>query len=262
MKQAIEELLERYYDGETTLEEERQLRQFFQKESIPVHLQSHAAQFRYFAEARNQHPSAAFSSRLATQLNTPERGKVVSLTAWIRRIAASLALLFVGFAGGTFYNPWRSDHSGIQTVASASDASPAQEIKNVLAFEQLPKTSASERIQAVNQSYELAQVDRDITQLLINTLNFDDNVNVRLAACQALLRFEDEPGVREALIQSLHIQTDPNIQLTLIDMLVSIKEKRAVKEIQQLARNQQVLDIVRLKAEEGLSRLVQGGKAS
>ncbi|WP_332369441.1 HEAT repeat domain-containing protein [Spirosoma telluris] len=132
-------------------------------------------------------------------------------------------------------------------------------MKKVLAFEQLPNTSASERIQAVNQSSELDQADQEITKLLINTLNFDENINVRLAACQALIRFENEPDVREALIQSLKIQTDPNIQITLIDALVAIKEKRAVEEIQRLVQDRQVLDIVRQKAEEGIHRLTHEG---
>ncbi len=255
MKQDIEKLLERYYDGETTLEEERLLRQFFQKETVPAHLESHAEQFRYFVDARNQHPSLAFSNQLAAKLNPPEQGPVRRLTGWFARIAASLVLLIVGFTGGLFYMQSRVNQQDAQSIESATDQAPVLEMKKVLAFEQSPKTSASERIQAVNQSYELSQVDQDITQLLINTLNFDANVNVRLAACQALLRFENEPGVREALIQSLKIQTDPNIQITLIDMLVSIKEKRAVTEIQRLTRNHQVLDVVRLKAQEGLNHL-------
>ncbi|MFD2570798.1 HEAT repeat domain-containing protein [Spirosoma soli] len=261
MKQDIDKLLERYYDGESSLEEEKQLRQFFQKDPVPEHLQTHAAQFRYFAEARTQHPSLLFSNQLAAKMNPPAPGPVRRLTNWVARIAASLALLIVGFGGGLLYTQWRSDRNEQQPTAANGDVTPALEMKKVLAFEQTPKTSASERIQAVNQSYELARVDQDITQLLINTLNFDANVNVRLAACQALLRFEEEPGVREALIQSLAIQTDPNVQITLIDMLVSIKEKRAIKQIQQLARNQQVLDVVRLKAEEGLNRLSRGGTA-
>jgi HEAT repeat protein len=90
---------------------------------------------------------------------------------------------------------------------------------------------------------------------LVNTLNFDPNVNVRLAACQALTHFASEEEVSEALIQSLAIQTDPNIQISLIEALVAIKEKRAVNQFQQLARNQEVLDVVRLKAEEGVDRL-------
>jgi HEAT repeat protein len=128
-------------------------------------------------------------------------------------------------------------------------------MKKALAFGAMTQTSASDRIQAVNQSYELDQADREITQLLINTLNRDANVNVRLAACQALLRFEQEEGVREALIQSLRIQKDPNVQLTLIEALVAMKEKRAATHMQWLARNQQVLEIVRLKAEEGVGTL-------
>ncbi|GAB3560581.1 HEAT repeat domain-containing protein [Spirosoma fluminis] len=261
MKPDIETLLERYYDGESTLDEEKQLRQFFQNEPVPTHLQGHAAQFRYFAEARTEHPSLAFSNRLAEKLNPPEPGPVRKLANWIVRIAASLILIIAGFAGGTFYNQWRSGETQGQTRTSANDALPAQEMKKVLAYEHNPKTSASERIQAVNQSYDLDQADQNITQLLVNTLNFDANVNVRLAACQALLRFENEPGVREALMQSLSIQTDPNIQIFLIEALVSIKERRAVEPIQQLAKNQQVLDVVRLKAQEGINRLAHNSNS-
>ncbi|WP_461093089.1 HEAT repeat domain-containing protein [Spirosoma gilvum] len=256
MKPDIEQLLEKYYEGETTLQEEKLLRQFFQQESIPAHLQSHADQFRYFADARNQHPSFAMTSQLAAKLMATEPSPVFSLTTWIRRLAASVLLMILGFAGGLVYNHYRSTSSN--TLATSEEASSAIAMKQVLTFEHLPKTSASERIQAINQSYELTQVDQNITQLLINTLNFDANVNVRLAACQALTRFENEPGVREALIQSLKIQTDPNLQISLIDALVAIKEKRAVDEMQRLVQNQQVLDAVRQKAEEGINHLVQG----
>lgn len=251
MKQDIEKLLERYYEGETSLAEEKQLRQFFQQDNLPAHLKTHAEQFRYFVDARNQHPSLAFTNQLAAKLNPPQGNQFRNLTTWSLRLAAGVTLLILGFAGGVVYNNWRAD----QASTNLADSAPALEMKKVLAFEQLPKTSASERIQAVNQSYELSQADQAITQLLINTLNFDANVNVRLAACQALARFENEPDVRDALIQSLQIQTDPNIQITLIEILVAIKEKRAVVEMKRLAQNQQLLDVVRLKAKEGISRL-------
>ncbi|MBN8826503.1 MULTISPECIES: HEAT repeat domain-containing protein [unclassified Spirosoma] len=256
MKPDIEKLLDKYYEGDTTLQEEKLLRQFFQEESIPAHLQSHADQFRYFANVRNQHPSFAFTSKLAAQLMATEPGRGFSFTTWFRRLAASVSLIILGFAGGIIYNHWRA--ASPESVSSREETPSALAMKQVLTFEHLPKTSASERIQAVNQSYELKQIDQDITQLLINTLNFDANVNVRLAACQALSHFANEPGVREALIQSLKIQTDPNLQISLIDTLVAIKEKRAVDEMQRLAQNQQVLDAVRQKAEEGINHLVQG----
>ncbi|MBD2753626.1 HEAT repeat domain-containing protein [Spirosoma validum] len=258
MKQDIDKLLEKYYEGETSLAEEKQLRNFFQQDDIPAHLQQHAEQFRYFANARNQHPSAASINQLANKLNVPEPVRVISLTSWSLRLVASVALLIIGFAGGLLYNQWRSTQADVNVAAGNGTSS--LEIKKVLAYEPQPKTSASERIQAVNQSSELTQADQEITQLLLNTLNFDANVNVRLAACQALTRFENEPGVRDGLIQSLKIQTDPNVQITLIDVLVTIKEKRAVAEMQRLAQNQQALEAVRLKAEEGANNLIHDKK--
>jgi hypothetical protein len=249
MKQDIEKLLEKYYAGETTLEEEKQLRDFFRGTSLPAHLQNQAGLFRYFAETRTEQPSLTFNKRLADQLGS--EGRVRSLRTWSLRIAASVALLAGGFVGGLYYSNQLSDQTG------RAETTSTLAIKKALDFDQSNQTSASERIQAVNQSYELPEANQDITQLLINALNFDENVNVRLAACQALMRLPNEPGVREALIQSLKIQTDPYLQIMLIETLVSIQEKRAVDEMQRLARNRQILEAVRLKAEEGLNRLTQ-----
>ncbi|TDE12925.1 HEAT repeat domain-containing protein [Dyadobacter psychrotolerans] len=258
MNQDIEKLLEKYYDGETTLEEEKDLRRFFLGGNVPVELKSHATQFGYFESAKEQQPSMGFNSKLAAKLDPPKSGPVRRFTSWVTRIAAGLALLLVGFGGGWIY--FRMQPGSPEVAHILGDTS--SEIKKVLAFEQMPVTSASDRIQAVNQSLEFGEGDREITQLLINTLNFDPNINVRLAACEALIYFENEPEVSEALIQSLGIQTDPNLQITLIEALVTLKEKRAVDQFQQIAANQDILDIVRLKAREGLGRLVTEEKSS
>lgn len=255
MKPTIDELLTRYYDGETTLDEEKQLRDFFRHpERVPNHLRQHAALFHYVADAQLQQPSTDFVASMDQKMGSRPVGKIRQLTSWGMRLAAGVAILLIGFVGGRFYSRWQPDASN-QSVLAANDLPETESIKKALASSALTQTSASDRIQAVNQSYELDQVDREITHLLINTLNFDANVNVRLAACQALLRFEQEEGVRQALIQSLRVQKDPNVQLTLIDALVSIKEKRAATDMQWLARNQQVLEIVRHKAQEGVGAL-------
>ncbi|WP_342083811.1 HEAT repeat domain-containing protein [Dyadobacter sp. OTU695] len=253
----IEKLLEKYYDGETSLEEERALKQFFQSGDLPEHLQSHAAQFGYFAQARKEQPSLNFNHELTLMLDPPKQGPVRALGSWLLRVAAGLALLIIGFGAGWLFQSKYENGDSLAALSGEKNGEIA-EMKKVLAFEQMNSTSASERIQAVNHSYEITDADRDITQLLINTLNFDPNVNVRLAACQALTHFAGEAEVKEALIQSLAIQTDPNIQISLIEALVAIKEKRAVDQFQQLARNQEVLDVVRLKATEGMNRLQPG----
>ena len=254
MKLDIELLLDKYYEGETSIEEEKELKRFFQNENVPDHLKSHAAQFGYFVEARNEFPSLLFHSDLAAKLDPPKQGPVRRFGSWLIRIAAGFTLLIIGFTGGWMFQN-RAGQEGSALFQNSKEAASQNEIKSALAFEKMSSTSASERIQAVNQSYELSDVDKDITQLLINTLNFDPNINVRLAACQALQHFGNEPNVSEALVQSLAIQTDPNIQISLIEVLVSIKEKRAVAPFQQMVRDQDVMEVVRLKAEEGVNQL-------
>ncbi|WP_159471257.1 HEAT repeat domain-containing protein [Dyadobacter sp. 3J3] len=258
MNQDIDDLLNKYYEGETTLEEEKYLRSFFQKDNIPAYLQSHAAQFRYFADAGKEQPSTAFDFEIPQETIGKKSVKIKALTSWTLRIAAGLALLVTGFASGFIYSyKLEKNHNSENSYISKSEAEPFLKMRKVLAFDQSENTSASDRIQAVSQSYELSGADAEITELLVNVLNFDVNVNVRLAAFQALLRFENEDGVRQALIQSLSIQTDPNLQIRLIEALVRMKEKRAVDQIQRIAKNQEVMDIVRAKAEEGLSFLNQ-----
>ncbi len=255
MKPTIDELLDRYYAGETTLLEEKQLRDFFRDSgNVPDRLQSHAPLFQYIADTKTQQLSPEFVARFDQVAIPKPMGKVRQLTTWGLRLAAGVTLVLIGFASGQVYTRWQGGTSPA-SLAAVNELPERTSIKKALAFDAMTQTSASDRIHAVNQSFELEQADQEITQLLINTLNFDANVNVRLAACQALLRFEREEGVREALIQSLRIQKDPNVQLTLIDALVAIKEKRAATDMQWLARNQQVLDVVRLKAEEGAGAL-------
>ncbi len=45
----IEDLLAKYYEGNTTLDEERRLREFFLKNEIPGHLRAHAPLFQWIA---------------------------------------------------------------------------------------------------------------------------------------------------------------------------------------------------------------------
>ncbi|MEZ0609069.1 HEAT repeat domain-containing protein [Fibrella sp. WM1] len=261
MKPTIDDLLTRYYAGETTLDEERQLRDFFQRtQPLPEHLLPHAPLFQYVTKAQTEQPSTDLVAQLDRKLGPQRTTPMRQLTSWSLRLAAGVTLLLLGFVGGRYYTRWQP--AAVGTELAEAEQPEADSIKKALAFDAMTQTSASDRIHAVNQSSELGQADREITQLLINTLNFDANVNVRLAACQALLRFEGEEGVREALIQSLRIQKDPNVQLTLIEALVAIKEKRATPEMQWLARNQQVLDVVRLKAEEGIGALSKVTKST
>lgn len=50
----IEELLNKYFEGETTCEEEHQLRNFFTQDIVPEHLESYRPMFAFFEEEKKQ----------------------------------------------------------------------------------------------------------------------------------------------------------------------------------------------------------------
>jgi hypothetical protein len=89
----MEELLKKYWNCETTLEEEKQLREFFGANHIPDQLKDTAALFRYFEEAKKKSLNdVAFEGQVLRKVN-PSRGKVAKLIYNTMRIAAGLAVV-------------------------------------------------------------------------------------------------------------------------------------------------------------------------
>lgn len=178
--------------------------------------------------------------------------KVVSMwptalaNTWMR-IAASIVLIASGVMLG------RNLHWGAQdapAMAAAGNAAP-QELA-----QSMRGASASDRIELVTNSSKASEPGDPAVQVLLNTLNFDPSPNVRLAACEALYRLRDDPRVREGLANSLAIQTDPNVQITLIDMVVSMRVRRAVPQLERLSKRPDALPVVRAQAEAGIGKLI------
>ena len=81
--QMIRQLLDRYFAGETTLEEEAQLRRAFQQRELPEDLLPFRPLFRYFEQERDAQLGQGFEQRLLEQINEkPEAGH----TAIVRRL--------------------------------------------------------------------------------------------------------------------------------------------------------------------------------
>jgi hypothetical protein len=181
-----------------------------------------------------------------------KEAKVVSMwpTAlagnWLR-IAASIVLIAAGVLLGRNLH-WGPQNSG--AVAANNKPAPVELAQS------MRQASASDRIQLVNNSSKQAEPGDPTVQVLLNTLNFDANPNVRLAACEALYRLRDDPQVREGLVHSLSIQTDPNVQITLIDMVVSMRVRRAVPQLEKLSKRADALPVVRAQAEAGIGKLI------
>lgn len=125
-----------------------------------------------------------------------------------------------------------------------------QETKDLLILTMLKRESASERIQAVNYSYDLQRPDEKVLQALIYTLDYDRNINVRIAAVDAIGRFGYDENVRNALVKSLLKQQEPTLQISIIDLLTKFNERRALPALRLLAEDDGTSTFVRQKAEE------------
>ncbi len=124
----------------------------------------------------------------------------------------------------------------------------------MLAMMESPQ-SASRRIQGVNVAMTIESADDEVVSALVKTMNKDANTNVRLAALDALSRFQHEPNVRAALIESLDTQQDPVVQIALIQLLVKMKEKGVVDGLERIINDSTSITPVKDEAHTGILKL-------
>ena len=192
--------------------------------------------------------------QLATK-NEERATKNGQVATWLR-VAASVALVALGTVLGLLLRGSGAGPAVAQAPAAGAEARPPTLSVQLAAARQQP-ASASERLALVSEAPALVTEPGDPAVLtLIHTLDTDPNPNVRLAACEALVRLRADPRVGPALVEALPLQTDPNVQITLIDALVTLREKRAVPELQQLSQQPQALPAVRQQAASGLGQLI------
>jgi hypothetical protein len=119
----------------------------------------------------------------------------------------------------------------------------------------LEQQSASERLRGVDYSSRVDQSDTQVLAALLHAVNHDANVNVRLAAVDALRKFAGNPAVKGSLDQSLVKQDSPLVQLALIDFIVDQRDKGALPSLTALERSPTADKNVKEKAVWGLAQL-------
>lgn len=123
-------------------------------------------------------------------------------------------------------------------------------------FNLLQGESPSARIKAVNFSTQKPQTTNTATfEVLAKVLTTDENLNVRLAALDALTQVEDSPAIRRILIEALEKQNEPIIQIALIQALVQLEEKGVVPHLQELINHPMLEKPVKDEAYNGLIQL-------
>jgi HEAT repeat protein len=167
-------------------------------------------------------------------------------------------MLLVGVIGGRYLlTPRRAEPAGNTELSQLRGQ--VESLRQLVALSLLQEQSASARLRGVTYSYQISQPDREVTQALLQAVNHDDNVNVRLSAVDALAKFASDPNVRQALVDSLPMQDAPLVQIALIDLLVQLNAREAAPALQKLAQNTSANESVRQRAASAYEKL--GGMA-
>jgi len=96
------------------------------------------------------------------------------------------------------------------------------------------------------------QVSSKVTNALIQTLNNDPNVNVRLSALEALKPYVRNDQVREQLVQSIGRQDSPLVQVALAELMAALQEKSSVKALEQILKSDSTPGDVKKRIEESI----------
>lgn len=203
-----------------------------------------------------EHPSENLRNNFEKMLSEEKKNlkiKVVKLQPKIYwksyfRVAASIVLIISAFFLGKYQTETPNND-----IATSSQQKVKDE-KLLLAL--IENQSASKRILAVSYSEKFTNTDIEIIQALINRLFYDKNTNVRLSAAEALSKFSSLEIVKSALIKSLETEKDSSIQIELIQILVKIQEKRALKPMKKLLNNKDVPNYVKQELQYSISNLL------
>ncbi len=193
---------------------------------------------------------ASFDHLLQEEIIKNKPAKTVFFRPLLLRMAAGIVLVMAGVAIGNWINTNNKHETEIAELRKQ-----IEETKQGMLMMIDNQQSASQRIQGVNVAMRIEKADDEVVRALAKTMNDDPNTNVRLAALEALSNFHLEPLVRKILIQSLSQQKDPIVQIALIQLMVRMKEKEAVKDLENIINDAETMKAVRDEAYSGLLKL-------
>ncbi|PLX19126.1 MAG: hypothetical protein C0597_05560, partial [Marinilabiliales bacterium] len=173
------------------------------------------------------------------------------LTVSMRKLISIAAQLVVFVALGVLIGWYSGQKSSQPELAQLNQK--IDQLSQQVHYASLNQPTASQRIKVINEINSAEQVNEKMLDALINTMNGDESVNVRLTAIYALSDYKHVPKVKDAFIESLSLQSDPLLQVTLINLLITIKDSKIKPALKDIIDNEQIDSQVKEQAKQGLS---------
>lgn len=253
-KEKIESLLIDYIDGRLSDEDIRMVGQMIATDEQVAEIHRQLIQvIQSMKQAGELEPGdrlkRGFEFQLAEEMKSAKESNLF-FSPWVYRIAAGVVLVLSGVTIGYWINKNQVQQNELEAIRKEM-----QETKQLMMAMMANQQSASQRIQGVNVAMSIETADDDVVQVLVKTMNEDHNTNVRLAALEALSKFQQEPLVRGALVQSLSKQKDPVVQIALIQLMVKMKEKGVESDLKRIIEDVHTIKAVKDEAYKGLLKL-------
>jgi hypothetical protein len=200
---------------------------------------------------------AAFDKILKEEVASSSKTRTIFFRPEFYRAAAAVALLVLSGAIGFWISKNNSQQQELAELQKEMEITRRQlaETKQLMHAMLGNDQSASQRIRGVNVAMEMSNADDEIVNALLNAMQADPNTNVRLAALDALAKFQHDAMVRKVLIDALPKQTDPMVQINLIQLLVQMKEKEVIKDLQKILDDAGTMQAVKDEAYTGILKL-------
>jgi len=261
-----EDLMKKYQSGEIGQEEQQLLESYIEQGIIKLEELEDLDKIHKLA---NLNPEIIPSERMRERFNqllSSDSSRVSHMNLWDRlwnllaidlpvgqyyRLAYTAGILVIGLLAGWFLSPANKYQDQISSINSE-----VHQMKEMMMLSMLEKPSATERLKAVSMSSELPSSYGRVVDALLNTLNNDKNVNVRLAALEVLAGYGQDAIVRESLVKSISFQESPLVQMELANLMVELQEKASIDELQKLLDKESTPPEVKNQLKESIGQLI------
>lgn len=206
----------------------------------------------------NRPDSTAMRARFDAALDGYQRGltaqngtpRAARFRAYGLQFAAAAAVLVLGVAIGRQTTPAVDVDPQLSLLRDE-----LRDMREMVTLSLLQQQSASERLKGVSFTSQIEQPGSEVTRALLDALTHDSNVNVRLAAIDALKPLAAREQVRRGAIDALPRQTSPLVQIALIDFIVEKSGREATDTLRQLSSDPMLDQAVRARAARGLQQI-------
>jgi hypothetical protein len=251
----IQHLLNKYHTGTAGPRDVKEIESLIEQGEIQLaDIEGFALLENRISEMETPVPSTALDERFRSMLKQEAKGiqapgwkKYFTWTDLTPRLALAAVTLLAGLViGYLLRSPAEKDEHIVQLGLEIS------QLKEMMMLSLLEKESATDRLKAVNLTQDMDQVSKKVTSALLQTLNSDENPNVRLAALDALRPYSKDSQIREALIRSIAQQKSPLVQLALAELMVQLQEKGAIRELNKILKDSETPADIKKKIQESI----------